>query len=124
MTPRAAPVDIAAVSLSSLCLIHCLALPLASAVMPVAGVLADAEWVHKALVLFAWPVSGLAVMRSLRTKAGWMFAVPALCGLAILSAAAFLEALHDHETALTVTGAAVLASAHMARWLRGGAEHI
>ncbi|MCP2679255.1 MerC domain-containing protein [Maricaulaceae bacterium NA33B04] len=118
MTTRSASFDVAAISLSGLCVIHCLALPLASAALPVAGVLAEAEWVHKALVLAAWPISGIAIWRSLSMRALWPFSAAAGTGLIVLTAAAFVEALHDHETALTVAGAVILASAHVWRWTR------
>ncbi len=118
MTTRTASVDVAAVGLSGLCLIHCLALPLLSAFLPVAGAIAEAEWVHTAFVLAAWPVSGSAIWRSLSRKSLWPFSTAAGAGLIVLTAAAFVEALHDHETLLTVIGAIVLAGAHLWRFMR------
>ena len=55
------PLDTSAVSLSVLCLVHCLALPLVSAFLPLAGVLAEAEWIHRAIVLIAVPITILAL---------------------------------------------------------------
>jgi len=113
---RAAAIDASAITLSGLCLIHCLALPLAAAFLPVAGVLAEAEWVHKAFVAAALPISGFAILRSLNSPGGGIFSALAIAGLGLLVAAAFVENLHDHETPLTVTGAGLLASAHIWRW--------
>lgn len=111
-----AAIDASAITLSSLCLIHCLALPLMAAFLPVAGVFAEAEWVHKAFVAAALPISGFAILRSWNRQGGALFATLAIAGLGLLVSAAFVESLHDHETALTVIGAGLLASAHTWRW--------
>lgn len=104
--------DASAVCLPSLCLIHCLALPLLTAVLPVAGVLYEAEWIHRLLVLLALPVSGLVISKSIRTGQGSFFVFGAVLGLALLLSAAFIESLHNVETTLTVAGASILAVAH------------
>ncbi|MEO0982371.1 MAG: MerC domain-containing protein [Pseudomonadota bacterium] len=119
MTSRASnavALDVSAVSLSGFCLVHCLALPLAAAFLPAAGALAEAEWLHRAFVIAALPISLAAMARSrnMRGAAGFMLA--AGVGLALLIAGAFVEALHDFETPLTVAGALLLASAHLWRW--------
>lgn len=118
MAAKPLPLDAAAVSLSTLCLIHCLALPVLAAMLPVAGVVAEAEWLHRLFVLAAIPVTGLAIARSLAPGVRWGFILAALTGLALLTAAAFLEALHDVETPVTVLGASILAGAHIWRWSR------
>ena len=112
-TPGANVVDGSAIVLSSLCLIHCLALPLLSAVLPVAGVWAEAEWVHKAFVISAIPFSliGLSSKR-LTVPIGILIA----SGIGFLLLGAFVESLHDYETQLTVIGALLLASGHALRW--------
>lgn len=104
--------DASAIGLSGLCLIHCLALPVLTAVLPVAGVLAEAEWIHKVLVLFALPVSAVVIRSSLRAGGNAVFIGCAATGLALLVGAAFIEVLHDLETPLTVVGALFLAGAH------------
>jgi len=110
--------DVSAVSLSALCLIHCLALPFLAAALPVLASLSEAEWPHKAFVLAALPVSGWVLFREQAAgRASW-FTPLALSGLALLLAAAFAEWLHDYETPLTVAGAVLLASAHGLRWRR------
>jgi hypothetical protein len=118
MTTRAAAIDASAVTLSGLCLIHCMAVPLLAAFLPVAGVFADAEWVHKAFVAAALPVSGFAIVRSWKPGGGTGFALLASPGLTLLVSAAFAPALHELETPLTVTGALLLGSAHIWRWNR------
>ncbi|MEM6556912.1 MAG: MerC domain-containing protein [Pseudomonadota bacterium] len=112
-TPGATVVDGSAIVLSSLCLIHCLALPLLSAILPVAGVWAEAEWLHKTFVIAAIPFSliGLSSKR-LTVPIGILIA----SGIGFLLLGAFVESLHDYETQLTVIGALLLASGHALRW--------
>ena len=117
-TTRAGAIDASAITLSGLCLVHCLALPLMAAFLPLAGVVAEAEWIHKAFVAAALPLSGFAIARGFSRGAGTGFILLATSGLALLMAGAFVEALHDYETPLTVIGALLLASAHVRRWLR------
>lgn len=118
MTARAAVIDVSAVTVSGLCLVHCLALPLTTAFLPVAGVFAEAEWVHKAFVAAALPPTGLALRRAWVSRSGKTFAVLALTGLFLLVSAAFIPALHDRATVLTVTGALILGSSHAWRLSR------
>ncbi|MDJ0922339.1 MAG: MerC domain-containing protein [Henriciella sp.] len=109
--------DAAAITLSGLCLIHCLALPLLVGVLPLAGVLAEAEWLHRAFVVLAVPLS-VYVMARCQLSSGQraVFIMLASIGLGLLIAGAFVEALHDYETLLTVFGAAMLGGAHIWRW--------
>ena len=110
--------DISAISVSSLCLIHCLSLPLLSVVLPVASAFGEAEWLHQLFVLAAVPITAMAIVQD-RHLPGWReFSGAASTGLVILAAAAFLEALHDFETVLTIVGAGLLAIAHVRRWQR------
>lgn len=106
-----------AVGLSSLCLVHCLALPAILSFAPILG-LASNEWVHKALVLLAVPTSLFVLSQS---KTGLDRAIMAALvgsGITLLVSGAFVEALHDYETALTVLGAVTLATTHAYRWWR------
>ena len=116
---RAVTIDAPAIAFSGLCFIHCLILPVLSASLPSLGVLAEAEWLHKAFVFAALPFS-LIALASKQTSlvAGGLIVV----GFSLLVAGAFVEALHDYETLLTVTGAIVLASGHVVRWVRTNAS--
>lgn len=111
---RTAAIDGPAIAFSGLCFIHCLILPVLSAGLPSLGVLAEAEWLHKAFVFAALPFS-LIALASKRTSliSGGLIVI----GFSLLVAGAFVEALHDYETLLTVTGAIVLASGHVFRWV-------
>jgi len=111
----AAVIDGSAIVLSSLCLIHCLALPIMSAALPVAGVWAEAEWVHRLFVLLAVPFALLALASK---YAGYLTGSLIVVGISTLAAGAFVEAFHDYEVTLTVVGASLLAAGHGLRWLK------
>lgn len=119
MTTRtlgAATVDGLAISLSGLCLIHCLVLPILSASLPIVGVWADMEWLHKAFVVAALPFSLLTLISA---RANGVVGALISAGFLLLAMAGFVEALHDHETALTTIGGALLAAGHALHWRRG-----
>ncbi len=111
---HAALLDASAVALSSLCLVHCLALPLLAAALPLFGAWAEAEWVHLLFVAIAAPLTGFALWRAHRQQslpaAAWMVAT---LGLALLLAGALEWPSHDSETPLTVAGSLLLAATHV-----------
>lgn len=111
---HAALLDASAVALSSLCLVHCLALPLLAAALPLFGAWAEAEWVHLLFVAIAAPLTSFALWRAHRQQslpaAAWMIAT---LGLALLLAGALEWPSHDSETPLTVAGSLLLAATHV-----------
>ncbi|WP_367279801.1 MerC domain-containing protein [Hyphomonas sp.] len=114
--PVAAAIDATALSLSGLCVVHCLALPVLAAFLPLLGAWAEAEWVHKVFVVMALPVTGAALVRGMPRRGPALFAGLAISGLALLVTAAFVDAVHSLETPLTLVGACLLAAAHLWRW--------
>jgi len=120
---RSATLDASAITLSGLCLIHCLALPVAASTLTVAGALAEMEWLHRSFVVAAVPLTAYAIVRGQRRAGHIGFSLAAMVGLGLLVAGAFVEALHDFETPLTVAGAIVLASAHAWRWRQHTADN-
>lgn len=111
-TPSARLLDHSAIGLSGLCLVHCLALPLAVVALPGLALAAQAEWIHGVFVLVAAPLSAAALMRT----GGWSrltILAPALAGLALLGLGAFVPSLGSQETALTMGGGLCLALAHL-----------
>ena len=108
--------DSLAIGVSGLCVIHCLALPLMASLLPLAGVWAEAEWVHWLFVAIAAPVSLWAFSRP-ETRS-WPLAILAVSGLALLVAGAAEFPSHDWETGLTVAGGLLLAGAHTLNWRR------
>ena len=113
-----AAVDYSAIGLSSLCFLHCLALPVLASVLPLAGVWAEAEWAHKALVMMAIPISGYAAFVRGAQQQDRAFVSLVTVGLTLLLAAVFVEGLHDFEKPLTAAGAVIVASSHIWRWRR------
>lgn len=116
MTPSLAKtLDLSAVGLSILCLIHCLALPALSLLLPVLGVFARAEWIHVAFVLVAAPVAVLAFV-DLRTRRprSWRLLSIAGGGLLLMLAGAAELPSADYERPMTVAGGLLLAIAHIA----------
>jgi len=108
--------DAAGVGLSTLCLVHCLALPVAAAAAPLAAHVAEAEWVHWAIVALAAPAAILAITPTLALRPfPWAVPVFASLGLAGLVSALFVHT-EVLETALTTIGGVLLASAHILNW--------
>lgn len=105
--------DASAISLSGLCMAHCLVLPLVAAFSPLLAAWAEAEWVHAAVVLMAAPLSALALWRRGQRPAVILLA---LGGLSLMGLG--LWPFHDQETPLTVGGSLLLASAHIVNWRR------
>ena len=100
--------DVYAMFISGLCLIHCLALPLS--VLPIAAALGDNEWVHRVLVVLAFPATAL-VVRAARSHR--LFVTFAITGLTLLLTGAFVTKLEAYETWLTVAGSMCLGGAHL-----------
>jgi len=112
---KAATIDGLAISLSGLCLVHCLLLPVLSAGLPILGVWAELEWLHKAFVVAALPFSLLALASA---RANGVIGGLIAGGFILLAAGAFAEPLHDFETVLTVLGGGTLALGHALGWRR------
>ncbi|MFK8017912.1 MAG: MerC domain-containing protein [Gammaproteobacteria bacterium] len=108
--------DVSAIVLSTVCALHCAAIPIVIGLLPAGLWWLESEWVHRLFVLFAVPVSGYAIVSSLWHGSAVWFAAGATVGLALLAAPAVLEHLHDYETVLTLSGATVLATAHLWHW--------
>ena len=117
MTARTAWLDRGAATLSALCLVHCLALPALAVSLPLAGLLAEAEWLHRLFVLLAIPLSLLAFSARVGSSSRALLRVCAVAGSVLLLLGAFVESLHDYETPLTVAGALLLGAAHLMRLL-------
>lgn len=106
--------DPAAITLSGLCLVHCLALPMLSVVLPVLGAWAEAEWVHLLVIALALPLALFA----LRGKAARPLLGLALAGLAAMVLAALHWPSHEAEIVLNTSGGLALAAAHGLHWRR------
>lgn len=102
--------DVYAMGLSVLCLLHCLGTPvLVILLLPLAAHLSDSHWIHRTLVIMAAPAT-LWVVYATRKP---LFTVTALSGLGLLLAAAFVGRLETHELRLTMAGSLLLGAAHL-----------
>ncbi|MEL6378298.1 MAG: MerC domain-containing protein [Pseudomonadota bacterium] len=110
--------DFTALGLSTLCVLHCLAVPLLVLSQPVFAVVAEAEWLHKIFVLLAFPISGLSFLQIRRHHIDRVFVTFAAVGLMLLFASAFLERFHPQEQLFTILGAVSLSVAHLWRLFR------
>lgn len=113
-----ARLDMFAVGLSTLCVLHCVALPVLVALMPVAAQAAENELVHRVLVVAAVPVSLRVVWKTRPLSANRLFVGAALTGLGLLLLAAFVEAVGPYEEPVTIAGAVLLGTAHLWHWMR------
>ena len=116
--------DAAAVGLSGLCLIHCLALPVLAAFLPLLSAFSHAEYVHWIFLAFAAPIAAAAVAPTLFERpAPLAIAGLAVSGIALLTCGAFDFPTHLWGEALTIGGGLTLSSAHILNWRRRHAGH-
>lgn len=107
--------DAIGIGLSSLCLIHCLFLPvLVLAVPSLVGSVLGSEWIHILLIGAALPVSIGAFWRGLRCHGCRRPGVLGALGFALLAVAVLPWLPEAGEIPLTVLGVAALASGHLA----------
>lgn len=112
--PSSALFDASAITLSGLCLLHCLALPLLAAALPLFGAWAEQEWVHMALALMAVPLTSLAFWQAHRMRPlPLALRLLAFAGLAGLLAGAVGWPREAWETPITVSGSLMLVAAHL-----------
>ncbi len=124
---RQRTLDALALSLSGLCMIHCLALPLALTLFPIfASALVDDALFHAVLYLAVLPTSCLAFVLGYRHHRDPMLIAIGGAGLFILGfAAVFGHDLFGHsgERLVTSLGGLVLAAAHVINYRHSRAEH-
>ena len=109
--------DRAAISLSLLCALHCLAFPWAVILIPsLAALPLEGEALHLWLLIAIIPTSLFALTLGCRKHKHYRIAILGGIGLSILIAALFIEGLASGEMwekILTVIGAAFLATGHL-----------
>lgn len=105
-------------SLSFLCLIHCLAFPIVVLLMPAmeAWLFFNETLVHGILLGLALPVSLVAFSHGWKHHADWITAVLGGVGLAMLILGVTHAFGHESEIYLTVPGALLLFVAHLRNW--------
>jgi len=122
--PTTTRLDRAAVFLSGLCLLHCLAIPFALLLGPVLSQwLASSEsQVHWILLALALPISGIALGRGYRKHPSLLTLVLGAIGLIFMLLGVSHILGEAYEIALTVIGVAMLLAAHL-RNMTAGHDH-
>ncbi len=119
--------DGSALGISMICLLHCLAIPLAATLGPYLGVellLGDETKTHLILFGVALPVSFIALGWSFQRhgKNDFLF-ILAATGLVLMFAATQHDIVGDNEIRVTVIGVTLVALAHTGNWLRVEWKH-
>lgn len=105
--------DRLAIAASTLCLIHCLALPVLFVAVPTLAVFLSLPiGFHSLAFAVAVPTSAAALAMGYRGHRQYRPALIALAGLIAIGIGAFLPLAEAAETAITVTGSLILAVGH------------
>jgi hypothetical protein len=116
--------DGAAASVSLLCLVHCLALPLLIAALPaLSQVLAVPEGFHRGVALLALPASAVALLSGFRRHRSGRAMVLAAVGLGAIGWAAFWAESASAELLGTVFGSVLVSAAHVVNWVLARERH-
>ena len=115
MTPARARFDFIGLILSGSCLVHCLLLPVAVLTAPALAVwLGETETtVHWTLFFVALGVSGWALLTGYRRHGAMLVIAVGAVGLAVMAVAAAHLFGSAAEAVLTVSGASIVALAHV-----------
>ena len=109
--------DKTAIAFSSLCVLHCLALPLLTVLLPTLAILPfDQELFHLAMVACVLPTSIYAITMGCKKHKKLSIAFTAALGLTALVAAVVFGESHLGEIGeklLTTIGAVIIAIAHI-----------
>lgn len=106
--------DISAISLSALCLIHCLAAGVFLAIISTLQVqnIWFGERFHGVIFVVALLVASFSLSRGWRLYHNKTALILGISGLSLMGSALFPTVSHSLETIFTVTGALLLALAH------------
>ena len=119
--------DRIAISLSSLCALHCVALPIVATIMPLLsstiehGSILHEFWFHRFILIFILPISIFALISGYRCHKQALLILIAGIGLAVLLfTAIFADTLiskqvlpHSGETMLTIIAGIIHAVGHI-----------
>ena len=105
--------DRAAISLSGLCLVHCLGGTLILAVLSSTGGFLFSHQIHAIGLLLAAPLAAVALWRGVRSHGRWLVAVLGAGGIAAMAGAVMEPHGQQAEIAFTVVGVALLGAAHV-----------
>ncbi|MET0310055.1 MAG: MerC domain-containing protein [Sphingomonas sp.] len=121
---RADWIERVAFSAAMLCLVHCLALPIALAALPaLSKALSLPENIHLWLLALAVPASTWALVSGGMGRATRAPLLLGAFGLMLLALGAIVFAQSAAETPVTVAGSLLLALAHVMNWRLRHARH-
>jgi hypothetical protein len=128
---RQRSLDATGVSLSVICILHCLLVPTAASAAPLLSPELGSlfglshDW-HIVMLALAAPVSLVALGWGMKSvEAGWRIFAAGLSGLVLMAIGASHVFGSLAETVLTLTGVTVLAGAHLVNWrARARAGHV
>jgi len=106
--------DGAAVTLSALCLVHCLALPLAVAGLPFLTQYSEGH-LHAQVLVVVLPLSSVALVLGFRRHRDWRVMFGGISGMLLLvigATVAHRQLGLTADRAFTIAGSIVLATAH------------
>ncbi|WP_448663428.1 MerC domain-containing protein [Sphingomonas sp. CJ20] len=102
---------------STLCMLHCLALPLVLAALPaLATRLEVGESFHAIVLAFAVPTSALALIGGWRRHRAAAPMLVGAVGLTLMASGIAFATREALETGLTVAGSLFVAGAHIGNW--------
>ncbi|MHA6720111.1 MerC domain-containing protein [Sphingomonas sp. RS6] len=110
-------IERAAVGMSTLCLVHCLALPVLLALLPgVSAWLHLPADLHRWLLMFAIPSSSFALLSGCRVHRSAGPLLTGIAGLSLMALAALLLEGTAREVPVSVAGSLLLVAAHVSNW--------
>lgn len=114
---RAINLDAAGIGLASLCIIHCMAMPLMVAAMPILSDVLDLpEAFHLGMVLAAVPLSGFGLLQGFGRHGRVLPPILGFAGLGVMIAAVAFASSETGETIMTAAGSVALVLAHLMNW--------
>ena len=118
-------VDAIGLTLSGICLLHCVAVPVVAFTLPAAaGLLSDPDSVfHWLLLGLAVPISGVAFLSAWRRHRARLPLVVGLTGLTIMAIGVSHVFGHAFEVLFTLVGVVAVALAHITNFVRAHGAH-
>jgi len=109
----------AAISVSLLCLVHCLALPVLLLILPgLLGIFARSEIFHAAVFLVIAPFAAIAFLIGYRSHGQIAPAMLGMAGLVCLAVALVPGLEEQREYWITVAGSLLLVVGHLLNWAK------
>lgn len=110
-------VDIAATSVSLLCLLHCIVPPLLILLFPLLAYEIELpEYIHVVLLAAAIPLSLIALRQGLKDHGKVLLVVLGVLGQGLVAFGVLSESVPVLETGLTVVGVSIVALVHLLNW--------